>query len=56
MLNPVGDHILQAFNILYMTTEPTELLDHPKQKPWMGVGLRQIKSCRKVPLHVNFFR
>jgi hypothetical protein len=31
MLSPVGDHILQEFNTLYLTgSEPTKLLDHPK--------------------------
>ncbi len=37
-------------------SEPTKLLDHPKQKHRRGGGLRQINTCRKVPLHVNFFR
>jgi hypothetical protein len=26
-----------------------------KQKPMRGGDLRQIKTCRKVPLHVHFF-
>ncbi len=28
--------------------------DHPKQKARRGGGLRQINTCRKVPLQVNF--
>ncbi len=35
-------------------SEPTKLLDDPKQKPERGGGLRQINTCRKVPLQVNF--
>jgi hypothetical protein len=30
-------------------------LKHPKQKPRRGGGIRQINTCRKVPLQVNFF-
>jgi hypothetical protein len=37
-------------------SEPTKLLDHPKQKPSRGGGLRQINTCLKVPLQVNFLR
>jgi hypothetical protein len=34
LLSLVGDHILQEFNTLYLTdSEPTKVLDHPKQKP-----------------------
>ncbi len=36
--------------------EPTNLIDQPKQKPRRGGGLRQINTCCKVPLYVNFFR
>jgi hypothetical protein len=36
-------------------SEPTKLLHHRKQKPRRRGGLRQINTCRKVPLHVNFF-
>jgi hypothetical protein len=32
------------------------LLHHPEQKPRRGGGLRQINTCRKVPLQINFFR
>ncbi len=47
VLSPVGDHILQEFNTLYLTRfRITKLLDH----------LRQINTCRKVPLQVKFFR
>jgi hypothetical protein len=55
---PVGDHILQEFNTLYLTRFKTykKLLNHPKLKPRRGGGLRQINTCRKVPLQVNFFR
>jgi hypothetical protein len=28
---------------------------NPKQKPRRGEGLKQIYTCRKVPLQVNFF-
>jgi hypothetical protein len=34
--------------------EPTKLLYHPKQKPRRGGGLRQINTCRQIPLQVNF--
>ncbi len=36
-------------------SEPTKLLHYPEQKPRRGGGLRQINTCRKVPLQVNFF-
>ncbi len=55
MLSPVGDHILQDFNALNLTRFRTyKLLDHPKQKTRNGGGLRQINTCRKVLLQVNF--
>jgi hypothetical protein len=55
VLSPVGDHILQEFDTLNPPdSEPTKLLHHPKQKPMSGGGIRQINSCRKVPLQVNF--
>ncbi len=57
VLSCFGDHILQEFNILFWPDwEPTKLLYHPKQKPRRGGGLRQINTCRKVPLHDNFLR
>ncbi len=37
-------------------SEPRKLLYLPKQKPRRGGGLRQINTCRKVPLQVYFFR
>ncbi len=37
-------------------SEPTKLLDHPKQKPRRGGGLRQINTSQKVPLQVDFLR
>jgi hypothetical protein len=50
-------NILQELNTLYLTrfVEPSKLLDHPKQKPRKGGGLRQMNTCRQVPLQVNFF-
>jgi hypothetical protein len=54
MLSPVGDHILQQFDTLYLTRFRAKLLDHPKQKARRGGGLRQMNTCRKVPLQVNF--
>jgi hypothetical protein len=34
--------------------EPTKLVVHPEQKPRRGgAGLRQINTCRKVPLQEN---
>jgi hypothetical protein len=53
----VRDHILQEFNTLYLTryVEPTKLLDHPKQKPRKGGGLRQMNTCRRVPLQDFFY-
>jgi hypothetical protein len=37
-------------------SEHTKLVDHPKQKPRRGGGLRQINTCSKIPLQVHFFR
>ncbi len=55
VLSSVRDHILQETNTLYLIRlKPTILQDHPKQIPRRG--LREINTCRKVPLHVNFFR
>ncbi len=53
----VRDHMLQEFNTLYLTrfVEPTKLLDHPKQKPRRGGGLRQMNTCRQVPLQVKIY-
>ncbi len=41
---------------IWPDSEPTKLLDHPKQKPRREGGLRQINTCRKVSLQVHFFR
>jgi hypothetical protein len=54
----VGDHFLQEFKTIqyiWPDSEPAKLLYHPKQKPRRGWGLRQINTCRKVPLQVNSF-
>ncbi len=40
---------------IWPDSEPTKLLNHPTQKPRRGGGLRQINTCRHVPLLVNFF-
>jgi hypothetical protein len=49
------DHILQEFNTVYLTRLRTyKIARPPKQKPSRGGGLRQINTCRKVPLQVNF--
>jgi hypothetical protein len=54
----VGDHIFcESFTLsIWPNSEPTKLLDHPKQKLRRGGGLRQINTCHKVPLRVKFFR
>ncbi len=41
---------------IWPDSEPTKLLDHPKQKPRRGGGLRQINTCREVPLQVNIYK
>ncbi len=57
VLSPVGDPILQEFDTLCLTRfKPTKFLYHPKQNPRRGGGLRQMNTCRIVPLLVNFFR
>ncbi len=60
VLSHVGDHIVTIFcriltHCIWPDSEPTKLLDHPK-KNYEGRGLRQINTCRNVPLQVNFFR
>jgi hypothetical protein len=53
--SPVGDHILQEFNTLYLTRFRTYKIPRPpKTKPGERGGLRQINTCRKVPLQVIF--
>ncbi len=56
VLSCVGDHMLHEFNILYLIRFRTYniALPTPKQKPRRGGSLRQINTCRKVPLKVNF--
>ena len=43
----------RCFNTLYLTrlpdSEPTKMLDHPRQKFRRGGGLRQINTCLIVP-------
>ncbi len=48
--------LLKKTLYIWPDSEPTKLLDHPKQKPRRGGGLRQINTSRKVPLQVSFFR
>ncbi len=36
-------------------SEPTKLLYHPKQNPRRGRGLRQINTCRKVPIFLDSY-
>jgi hypothetical protein len=43
VLSCFGDHILQEYNTLFLTSRK-------------GGGLRQINTCRKAPFQVNFFR
>ncbi len=38
---------------IWPNSEPTKLIDNPKQKPRRDGGL-QINTCRQVPLQVNF--
>ncbi len=57
MLSPVGDHILQEFNTLYLTRfRTTKLLDHPKQNPRRRGGLRQINTMPPSPFTGQFLR
>jgi hypothetical protein len=52
----VGDHILQEFFTLYLTRFKTYKIAFPPNKNLRGVGgLRQINTCGKVALQVNFF-
>jgi hypothetical protein len=54
-LSPVGGHIVQEFNTLYLTRfRNHKIARPPKQKPRRGGVLRQINTCREVPLQVNF--
>ncbi len=57
LLSPVGANILQEFNTLYLTRFRTYKIARPPiTKTWRGGGLRQVTTCRKVSLQVNFFR
>jgi hypothetical protein len=59
VLSPLGDHILLEFNTLFPTRFRTYIIALPPQpnKNQGGEGgLRQINTCRNVPLHVNLFR
>ncbi len=40
---------------IWPDSETTKLPYHPKQKPRRGWGLRQINTCRKIPLQIKFF-
>ncbi len=54
MMSCVGDHILQEFNTLFLTRFRTYKIARPPQiKHRRGRGLKQIKTCRKVPLQVQ---
>ncbi len=56
-LSRVGDHIPKECNTPYLTRFRTYKIARPPQtKTQEGGGLRQINTCRKVPLQVNFFR
>ncbi len=49
VLSPVGDHILQEFNTLYLTRFRTyKIVDHPKLKPRMWVASDRSKLAAKV--------
>jgi hypothetical protein len=51
-LSPVGDHILQEFNTLYLIRFRTyKLLDHLKQSLGGEGGLRQINTYLKIPFY-----
>ncbi len=39
---------------IWPDSKHTKLLRHPKQKPGIGGGLRQINTCRQVPLLLGF--
>jgi hypothetical protein len=45
----VTNVILRSLTLcIWPYSEPTKLLDYPKQKPRRGGGLRQIYTCRKI--------
>ncbi len=41
---------------IWPDSEPTKLLDYPKQKPRRELGIRQINTCLKGPLLINCYR
>jgi hypothetical protein len=51
-----GKNIQELYTVYLARFRPTELLYHPKQKHRRGGGLRQINTCRQVPLQVNFLK
>ncbi len=56
VLSCVGDFILPKFHTLYLTRYRTYTIARPPQtEPWRGGEFRQINTCSKVPLQVNFF-
>ncbi len=56
MLSPVGDHILQEFNTLYVTRFRTYRIARPPQtKTWERRGPQEINTSRKVHFQVNLF-
>ncbi len=58
VLSPVGGHILQEFNTLYLTRFRTYKIAKSKspQTKTKGRRLRQINTCSKVLLQAIFFR
>ncbi len=47
--------LYKEFYTLYLTRFRIYTINHPKEKPRRGGGLRQINTGRKVPVQVNFF-
>jgi hypothetical protein len=57
VLSPVGDHILQEFNTLYLTRFRTyKFARPPKQKTKERRGLKTDKHLSQSPLTGNFFK
>ncbi len=56
MLSPVEDHILQEINTLHLTRFRVYKIARPPQAKTLGGEgpHRQINTCHKVPLLVNF--
>jgi hypothetical protein len=55
MLSPVGGHILQEFNTLYLTRFRTYKIARPPQKPMRGGGSRTDKHLAQSPFTGQFF-